>query len=1404
METRRSLRIRAGNPLKEEPGGGNTSIEREEPKAKEEPKTKGGGKAKEDAKKGAGGGANKDANKGASGEQEKEQKGKKTSQSDKNKKGIKRHAGGKRGDGQLEGVAEQDMSNGTNEPEEFSKKGNKTGKDGSNRVEATKGKATQRKKSLEEAKHITTADAASECKDVTSVNNRSERNVKGGGMLLRKRSSVTSEKDGANGSTSRSRKGKDGTGGISGSGIKGVKEENGGEYSLRRGRSKEGPRQNDSVKREDKGGGGSRSGKGGNIKGGKAGGEAIQPSGATPRKGSLGKGSPSKSSPGKGSSSARSPGGGSRSGRSRSKDSPDLGTPVDKRKNAAHAKRAKGTTPSIEVKMKGGATVGRAVGKATGKTSDTVVDATNEKRAHSVSSISVNNSLSGENASSQGKGKWKENREGGAEDEPIPDSHLIKNINSEELESNRAKYSINRSSTVEWNEQIDAGVSVIGGTKEGASKSPLNRSIKRRLSQIIDVMKKKQGFQRIGDQDEEYRIQFEGNESAGTGTKAGVDVIKGEVTSQKGKETTDAQGQKNNNGLFLQRVNLDVIYNKLHYDFYKGEDEFHRDMLVIFDRIRLAIEMEKNPKEKQNLYQLRCNAWMTYEGEFYKLLLSMRGTKEAKKFSSTQKELREQEEKYLAQLLLESNRTELEEREKKKEKKKEEKKKEEEKKREQEKAALGAKTKQGKTLPKLKGSGGGAEQRLKGQQLEGKQLEGKRLEEACPARGRADHEDTNKRPSSPSFSLEASRLLGGKKPAEGSNKPFRVRLRLSGFSLDDAVTVSKGDEDNRSGGASLRGSGTSCATSPEKGAVAAGAEPGVAAKIAAVEPLSEEWKKLIRDHVLQSLIRDSNTALYFTTPVLEDKNISDQIRSEYKNKIKKPMDYTTVSRNLDLGVYQNPSEFYKDLKLIFQNCLDFNPDILQNQYIVDAAKRAQERASNVWRKWKRRIVQAYEQGGYAGGESLTTPTMPTTVRMPPTATALPTATAPTTSIPPVSLASYIEFFKNMTKKKKKLSCLYTMWVEYLLANRVTFEELCTMRGIDWKELKEKSQAKVSSPREVNLNRFKKLNNRSLPFYVFREEYQAALRERREEVRKMEKLQAGEKLEGVVNLDDKGVRRDSAATDHPQDTNFRILLKDPRTWNQKQKLRPIEEGLPKEPTVKPFRSRKRRINNAIFFDEDIFDKYLEGKRSCVVKCARNVFLADCFYYGSVVESLRDFMAEGEDDIIGVETREEDLGDVNAKEEEMRVVNSNEEDFRGVNAKEEGIGGNQSAEAISREAATHRANKIAFRIRAVSEEKRARRGAVCKGFEESPVGEDETDVSWGARREGGDAGSGGDGADDRVVHERSLVEGDATRKGNEGTRVERPAEEPADAPAFHRIHQLANSATGPPQGRKKKKK
>lgn len=46
----------------------------------------------------------------------------------------------------------------------------------------------------------------------------------------------------------------------------------------------------------------------------------------------------------------------------------------------------------------------------------------------------------------------------------------------------------------------------------------------------------------------------------------------------------------------------------------------------------------------------------------------------------------------------------------------------------------------------------------------------------------------------------------------------------------------------------------------------------------------------------------------------------------YLKIIKKPMDFGTIEKNLQGGVYQKAQDFYNDAQLVFQNCFKFNPE----------------------------------------------------------------------------------------------------------------------------------------------------------------------------------------------------------------------------------------------------------------------------------------------------------------------------------------------------------------------------------------------------------------------------------------------------------------------------------------------
>lgn len=63
----------------------------------------------------------------------------------------------------------------------------------------------------------------------------------------------------------------------------------------------------------------------------------------------------------------------------------------------------------------------------------------------------------------------------------------------------------------------------------------------------------------------------------------------------------------------------------------------------------------------------------------------------------------------------------------------------------------------------------------------------------------------------------------------------------------------------------------------------------------------------------------SNFAQYFYDPV------SEEYAPNYYKIIKKPMDLSTLKRNLDQKTYQDANAFYDDFQLMISNCVRFNP-----------------------------------------------------------------------------------------------------------------------------------------------------------------------------------------------------------------------------------------------------------------------------------------------------------------------------------------------------------------------------------------------------------------------------------------------------------------------------------------------
>lgn len=82
---------------------------------------------------------------------------------------------------------------------------------------------------------------------------------------------------------------------------------------------------------------------------------------------------------------------------------------------------------------------------------------------------------------------------------------------------------------------------------------------------------------------------------------------------------------------------------------------------------------------------------------------------------------------------------------------------------------------------------------------------------------------------------------------------------------------------------------------------------------------------------------------------------------------------------------------------------------------------------------------------------------------------------------------YIEFFKKITKKKKKHSSIYTLWIDYLISNNIDIQEFSKLRNININELNKKCKPNINI-NDINLINYKKLNKNNLLSYIFKEEY----------------------------------------------------------------------------------------------------------------------------------------------------------------------------------------------------------------------------------------------------------------------------------------------------------------------------
>ena len=84
--------------------------------------------------------------------------------------------------------------------------------------------------------------------------------------------------------------------------------------------------------------------------------------------------------------------------------------------------------------------------------------------------------------------------------------------------------------------------------------------------------------------------------------------------------------------------------------------------------------------------------------------------------------------------------------------------------------------------------------------------------------------------------------------------------------------------------------------------------------------LDARWRKVCSETL--TLVTRNRDAWIFKEPVIESPELSHEAKVAYTNAIPEPMDFRTVRRNI--GAFADPTEFERDMLLVFRNCSTFN------------------------------------------------------------------------------------------------------------------------------------------------------------------------------------------------------------------------------------------------------------------------------------------------------------------------------------------------------------------------------------------------------------------------------------------------------------------------------------------------
>lgn len=128
-----------------------------------------------------------------------------------------------------------------------------------------------------------------------------------------------------------------------------------------------------------------------------------------------------------------------------------------------------------------------------------------------------------------------------------------------------------------------------------------------------------------------------------------------------------------------------------------------------------------------------------------------------------------------------------------------------------------------------------------------------------------------------------------------------------------------------------------------------------------------------------NLLRKEHNSFLFENPVLESEDLTEETKNRYREVIPEACDYITIEKNLIAtenlkkhhhpssynsrrkssnnnkntktnSSIDNPHEFERLVKLIFSNCMTFNPNSGDCKWIYDSAKQSLNKFNNLWNK----------------------------------------------------------------------------------------------------------------------------------------------------------------------------------------------------------------------------------------------------------------------------------------------------------------------------------------------------------------------------------------------------------------------------------------------------------------------